>query len=179
MTLTPETEVPEWAVPYLRYRLEPGSEEETVARFFLDEAAAVAKTGTCERSLCGSTVGIHSGFIWGAGSAGQPFGACEPCWKKTLAPGFKSDKTCCTHAETRAILQAMRNGYDLSTPGVSIYFQRLSDEGEPKFSGQPYCTICSKLAFETGITSFVLSHSFGIIAYPTGLYNSLSYEYAG
>lgn len=179
MGISPADDIPTWALPYLQYRLLNGSEEESRAFEALDAAAEVGRTGTCERSLCGSVVVSRDGTVLGAGSAGQPYGACEPCWKKTLAPGFKSDRTCCTHAETRAILQALRNGHDLTQPGTAIFFQRLGEKGEQKHSGQPYCTICSKLAYEVGIEFFVLHHAFGIIAYPTKLYNELSYEYAG
>ena len=43
--------------------------------------------------------------------------------------------------------------------------------------GKPYCTVCSRMALDTGIDKFVLWHGEGICEYPTDRYNKLSYEY--
>ena len=63
--------------------------------------------------------------------------------------------------------------------GSDLYFIRLDQEGKPAKSGNPYCTICSKMALEVGIKTFHLWHSEGIVAYDTEEYNILSYQYQG
>jgi deoxycytidylate deaminase len=68
-----------------------------------------------------------------------------------------TDKTCCVHAEQRAIMDALRNNPD-GLIGSTLYFIRLGLKGEMSFSGEPYCTICSKMALDTGIKEFVLCH---------------------
>ena len=87
-----------------------------------------------------------------------------------------TDKTCCIHAEQRAILDALKSASD-QLPGSDLYFIRLDQKGEITKAGEPYCTICSKMALEVGIKSFHLWHSKGIIAYDTEEYNILSYQY--
>ena len=44
-------------------------------------------------------------------------------------------------------------------------------------AGKPYCTVCSRLAIDSGIVEFVLWHESGITAYPTDEYNDLSYDF--
>jgi len=67
-----------------------------------------------------------------------------------------TDKTCCVHAEQRAIVDALKNN--------------------PELSGNPYCTICSKMALDVGIKEFILLHKECPIAYNTEEYNLLSYN---
>ena len=73
-------------------------------------------------------------------------------------------------------MDALRRNPD-KLPGSALYFIRLDEEGKPKFSGQPYCTICSKLALDQGLAEFILWHESGITAYPTDEYNDLSYDF--
>ena len=82
------------------------------------------------------------------------------------------------HAEQRAIMDALRN-YPNAIDGSRLYFVRLSGDGEVKFSGAPYCTICSKMSLDVGIKEFVLHHEEGICVYDTEEYNTLSYLYLG
>ena len=89
-----------------------------------------------------------------------------------------TDKTCCIHAEQRAILDALKFASD-KLIGSDLYFIRLDPEGKPAKSGNPYCTICSKMALEVGIKTFNLWHPEGIVAYDTEEYNILSYQYQG
>lgn len=153
-------------------------EAATVATTFLEAAASEAVKASCLRSLCGAVV-VVDGRIVGGGHNSLPGGA-KPvvCLKEEglLSPLFKSDRTCCVHAEVRAITNAMKNGEDLT--GAAVYFTRVSGEsGEREFSGRPYCTICSKFALDVGLGLFVLEHDYGIVAYPTKEYNDLSFAY--
>jgi len=145
---------------------------------FLDLAAEQARGATCLRSSCGAVV-VLDGRVLGVGNNSLP-GGCAPsaCLKETgaLGAGFKSDRTCCTHAEVRAIANALKSGCDVR--GATVYFTRVAaGTGERVVSGRPYCTICSKFALEVGLAFFVLAHDFGIVAYPAGAYNDLSFTY--
>lgn len=154
-------------------------DERTRADAYLDLAADQARHATCLRSLCGAVVVTAAGEVVGLGSNSLPgVRAPHTCLKETgaLAPGFKSDRSCCVHAEVRAIVSAMRSGAPVE--GASVYFTRVDAlTGGRVASGRPYCTICSKFALEVGLSGFVLAHSFGIVIYPTELYNSLSFTY--
>lgn len=149
-----------------------------VAETHLDAAADHAREATCLRSSCGAVVVTADGAAVGSGSNSLP-GGCAPtvCGKEAglLGPGFKSDRTCCVHAEVRAITSALKAGAALA--GGTVYFTRVDEAGHRVASGQPYCTICSKLALEVGLGFFVLAHDFGVVAYPTDVYNDLSFTY--
>lgn len=152
--------------------------EAAVAEAYLDLAARQARTATCLRSRCGSVVVAADGMLVGGGANSLPGGSCPTRCRKAdgdLAPDFKSDRTCCTHAEVRAIVAALASGADLA--GASVYFTRVDANGARVPSGRPYCTICSKLTLEAGLATFVLAHDFGVVAYPADLYNDLSFSY--
>ena len=80
------------------------------------------------------------------------------------------------HAEQRAIINALKKNLDKLTDSI-LYFIRLDNNNNPQVAGKPYCTICSKLALDTGIKEFILVHEEGIKLYNTEEYNSISYEY--
>jgi len=88
----------------------------------------------------------------------------------------KYDKTCCIHAEWRAIMDALKN-HGEKVKGADLYFVRVDEEGVIKKSRKPFCTVCSRLALDTGLASFHLLHEEGIGRYETGEYNRLSYTY--
>lgn len=66
-----------------------------------------------------------------------------------------TDKTCCVHAEQRAIMNALIDAPD-KIIGSRLYFVRINDDGKTTHAGKPYCTICSKMALDGGISEFVL-----------------------
>lgn len=146
---------------------------------WVQSATEVAKSATCGRSKCGSVI-VKDGEIIGEGF-NSPAGNLESqsrCGVEKSSYHIKvTDKTCCVHAEERAIMDALRRNPE-KLPGSTLWFIRLDEDGKPKFSGRPYCTICSKLALDAGIAEFVLWHEEGITAYPTDEYNDLSYEFA-
>ena len=89
-----------------------------------------------------------------------------------------ADKTCCVHAEQRAIMDALKkNSQELK--GSTLYFIRLDLDNNILKAGRPYCTHCSKLALDSGIKQFVLWHEEGIALYDTEEYNELSFKYQG
>ncbi len=150
------------------------------AEKYLEEAARVALRSTCERDQCGCII-VAEGKIIGRGFNSPP-GEKESqrrcsCDKSLLHPKV-TDKTCCVHAEQRAILDALRTFPD-QLLGATLYFARLDKQGIVLKSGKPYCTICSKMALDVGIGLFVLAHEHGITAYETEEYNLLSFAYKG
>ena len=134
-----------------------------------------AQQSTCHRSRCGSII-IKDDNIIGIGSNSMPCNETGDCFKDTLPKNFKSDKTCCVHAEERAIIDALKNHGD-KIIGSTLYFLRIDDKGNPKFSGDPYCSICSKLALDVGISEFCLYREYGWYRYPTKEYNELTFKY--
>lgn len=154
--------------------------EHAQAEIFMQQAAEIAQKATCERSKCGCII-VKAGKIIGKGfnSPPQNLESQRRCQcDKNQYHRKVADKTCCIHAEQRAILDALKSASD-QLPGSDLYFIRLDQEGKLSKAGEPYCTICSKMALEVGIRNFHLWHEEGIVAYDTEEYNSLSYQYQG
>lgn len=144
----------------------------------IKEAQTIALRATCARARCGTVI-IKDNLIIGKGYNSPP-GDKESqrrCShnKKELDPKI-TDKTCCIHAEQRAILDALRH-HPEKLAGSQLLFVRLNEKGTIEPAGQPYCTICSKLAFDVGIQEFILIHADKTIAYNTEEYNHRSYRY--
>ena len=152
----------------------------TQAELFMQQAAEIAQKASCERSKCWCII-VKDGEIIGQGfnSPPQNLESQRRCHcDKAQYHKKVTDKTCCIHAEQRAILDALKFASD-KLIGSDLYFIRLDPEGKPAKSGNPYCTICSKMALEVGIKTFNLWHPEGIVAYDTEEYNILSYQYQG
>ena len=157
------------------------------AEQWLTAAAEAAKKALCGRASCGSVI-VKNGQIIGEGYNAPPQDDAQHqrCDKKhELKPGFKSDRTCCVHAEQRAVMDALKRGEDLS--GSTLYFCRVDEAGNRLPSGHPYCTICSKMALDAGVSFWVLEHPedfddperCGPTCYEAGYYNELSFDYNG
>ena len=147
-------------------------------RPYFAAAAEAAKRAKCRRALCGTVI-VKDGQIIGSGYNGPAFDdeanrTCDNLYDLSLKP--KYDKTCCTHAEWRAILDACKSNPDKIT-GSTLYFMRVDGAGEFTDAGDPYCTTCSRLALESGISEFGLWNQDGADMYDTAEYNQKSYEY--
>jgi len=152
--------------------------EEAEAMKFIDEAANVALDSTCKRKKCGSII-VKKGTIIGKGFNSPPNDdeSQRRCSNDKNSYDRKiTDKTCCVHAEQRAIMDALRKNPQ-KIAGSRLYFIRLDDNGVKGVAGNPYCTICSKMALDSGIKEFVLWHETGITVYDTEEYNDLSFRY--
>jgi deoxycytidylate deaminase len=155
-----------------------GEDAEMVMRS-VREAARVAGNASCTRSKCGAII-VNGGKIIGTGFNSPPGEIEEQRRCKNSKADYDSkvtDKTCCVHAEQRAIMNALRNNSG-KILGSRLYFVRLDGDGEISFAGKPYCTICSKMALDVGIKEFVLYHEEGVCVYDTEEYNDLSFEYS-
>jgi deoxycytidylate deaminase len=146
---------------------------------YITQAIQIALSSTCQRARCGSVI-VFDNKIIGSGfnSPAKNIEEQRRC-SSAKAPYHKkvTDKTCCVHAEQRAIMDALRSNPDLIV-GSRLYFVRLAENGDPTYSGKPYCTICSKMALDVGIKEFVLWHEQGIGVYDTAEYNILSFQYS-
>ena len=118
---------------------------------YFKEAGEVAKKALCLRDKCGAVI-VKEGIIIGKGYNAPP---CDDLSKRkcqldlVISSKPKSDRTCCMHAEWRAIIESLSSG---GITGSTLYFVRIDDEGSIKSSsGIPYCTVCSRLALDTGI----------------------------
>jgi deoxycytidylate deaminase len=153
-------------------------QEEKISLGYMKEAEKVAKKSTCKRSKCGCVI-VKSSKIIGEGFNSPPEDRenqrrCS--FDREKYDGKVTDKTCCIHAEQRAIMDALKNDSD-SIKNSTLYFVRLDENDELARVEKPYCTICSKMALDVGIKDFVLFHKEGICVYDTGEYNTLSYNY--
>lgn len=152
--------------------------EEQEAIGFYRLAAEVAKKSTCRQSHCGSVI-VKDGQVIGEGYNSPPLDKeenrrCGWPYRQDVKPRF--DKTCCIHAEWRAILDACKR-HPQEISGSRLYFMRLDDQGVMTRSGEPYCTTCSRLAMESGIAEFSLWQEQGIAVWPTDEYDRVSYEF--
>lgn len=152
--------------------------EEKTAISFMHKATQIANKATCTRSKCGCII-VKDEEIIGEGYNSPPLekeSQRRCAYEKDSYHKKVTDKTCCVHAEQRAIMHALQTNAD-KINGARLYFIRLDAAGNPSFAGNPYCTICSKMALDVGITEFVLWHEKGVCVYDTEEYNSLSYAY--
>jgi deoxycytidylate deaminase len=145
--------------------------------YFFHQAAQEAKKALCTRALCGAVV-VQHGTVIGRGYNAPPQDAHSACMcdeELVTSPKQKSDRTCCVHAEWRALFDAVRTVGDLT--GSELFFTRVDTEGNILKSGVPYCTVCSRLALDLNLARFWLWHEDGVRAYPTNKYNMLSYQF--
>jgi len=146
---------------------------------WIKNAAEVAKKSTCERAKCGSIIVNQKHEVIGTGYNSPPgqnkeLKRCDR--EKSQYHRKVTDKTCCMHAEQRAMIDALRN-HPEQLEGSTIVYARINEDGEVRPSGQPYCTICSKMAVDLGIETFMLKQEDGVNVYDIKTYHQLSYNY--
>lgn len=145
---------------------------------FFEEAGRVAQKATCNRAHCGAIIVSKDQRIIGRGYNAPPHG--DEAQRMCDAPLDQSikrnnDKTCCVHAEWNAILDALKHNTD-RIEGSTLYFMRVDDHGNFTEAGEPYCTVCSRLALESGVAVFGLWNE-GPEMIDTATYNQKSYAY--
>lgn len=140
-----------------------------------------ARKSLCLKSKCGALI-VAGDEVIGRGYNAPPLDdlthrKCHLVAPSRLKP--KSDRTCCVHAECRAITAALKTS-SRRLEGATMYFTRINESGNVVASGLPYCTLCSRFALDVGITSWVLWHGpdgGGFRHYEAGEYNRLSHLY--
>lgn len=146
---------------------------------FIKSCSDVAQNSTCDRSRCGSIIVDIDSNIIGKGYNSPPSDLQNQKRCQNLKTDYNikvTDKTCCIHAEQRAIMDALINN-PKKIKDSTLYFVRVDEDFNIKFSGEPYCTICSKMALDVGIKYFVLFREGGLYFYDTEEYNNLSFDY--
>ena len=125
---------------------------------YFEEARKVATRATCNRAHCGAIIVTENGEIIGRGYNAPPRGdesqrMCDAILDKSIKQS--NDKTCCVHAEWNAVVDALKH-HGKKIEGSTLYFMRVNDKDERTDAGDPYCTVCSRLAMESGIAVFGL-----------------------
>lgn len=143
---------------------------------FFKAAADVASRATCFKAKCGAVI-VQNGKIIGKGYNSPPNDdeknrMCERDYDYSKKP--KYDKTCCVHAEWRAIADALKSK---KIKDSILYFMRIDEDGNFTDAGEPFCTVCSRLALDSGIKYFALWNESGEKLYDTKEYNQLSYDF--
>lgn len=153
------------------------NEEFQKIKCYFEAAGKVARSASCLRAKCGTVI-IKEGFIIGQGFNSPALDdenqrTCNIEFNLSIKP--KYDKTCCIHAEWRAILDACKTNPD-KISGATLYFMRIDDDGDFTDAGEPFCTVCSRLSMESGVKEFALYNNNGADIYPSDEYNLKSYE---
>jgi deoxycytidylate deaminase len=155
--------------------LKSGEEDYKSAVKYFDRAREEAKKSLCLRSKCGAVV-VKKDYPIGVGFNSPPQNwKTDYCLKDSLPNDFKSNRDCCVHAEERAIINAIERWGFQEVKDSALYFLRLDLNNNPLYAEKPYCTICSKLALDNGISKWFLSHEFGFVEYGTEEYNKISF----
>lgn len=152
--------------------------EELAFQPFFEVLVEEAKKATCTRSKCWSIIVKDWKIIWKwFNSPPYSLDSQRRCdCEKSIYNKKVTDKTCCIHAEQRAIFDTLKNNWG-KILWSRLYFIRLDENNNPKISGNPYCTICSKSALDVWISEFVLWEEKGFCVYETQEYNDLSFNY--
>jgi deoxycytidylate deaminase len=153
-----------------------GQKEQEAEKWF-QETIKVASQALCLKAHCGTII-VQNDIIIGKGYNAPPQDQerNRQCLVEYKIPsGYKHDRTCCVHAEWRALVDALRHNPN-KIAGSQMYFSRVGDHGNIIKSGKPYCTVCSRLALDVGVSEFILWHEEGICSYEAGEYNQLSYS---
>ena len=152
-------------------------------RHYFQLAAEIAQSAQCHQARCGAVI-VRDGNVIGSGFNGPPLGkesnrTCGSQRNVLIKP--KYDKTCCIHAEWRAILNACKAHPD-KIVGSTLYFMRIDDSGNFTDAGVPYCTDCSRLTMESGVGYFALWNKHrnddGMDLYTAEEYDRASYAFS-
>lgn len=157
-------------------RILSGSDEKD-ALLWLEKATEVARQSLCLRRKCGSII-VKDGEVLAEGFNSPPQNKLEyrTCSTEYDIPaGFRHDRTCCVHAEERAIQNALKAGKD--TKDACIYFMAVDDNDDKTFATDMKCTICSRAVLDAGMKEFIFYSPEGIRSYDPLEVNKLSYEY--
>lgn len=137
------------------------SQAKKYAQKWIYIAAATARRSGCLRSKCGAVI-VKNNKILATGFNSPPqhkskFRTCLNEYK--ISAGFRHDRTCCIHAEQRAIADAKQK----PLAGAIVYFARLDIKGNLEKEKSFKCTICSRALLDAHIRFFVMSTKRGIV----------------
>lgn len=152
-------------------------EELQQAEALLAYAEDVArKKSLCKRNAHYGAAIFNRDVLVGEGANAPPLDACiERCLKDVLPRNFRSDPTCCVHAEQNAVLDAAKKHPELLS-GATLYLTKIDGQNTPVPAGKPYCTICSKTVLNAGIAYWVLRHEEGVVRYDARALNAFVFR---
>lgn len=146
--------------------------------YYFEKAAEQARHAKCHRAKCGSVIVSTDGQIIGAGYNAPPLNDEKQRYcniELNLDDKPKYDKTCCVHAEWNAIIDGLKKNAD-KIKGSTLYFMRVDASGGWTDAGEPFCTVCSRLAMEAGIAYFGLWVNDEPKMYLADDYNTVTYD---
>jgi hypothetical protein len=148
---------------------------------FLDVLTETASQALCRDAKCAAVIVSEGGEVIGRGYNGPPLDKeenkkCDMVDMLTPKDKPKYDRTCCVHAEWRAIMDACKMNPD-KVVGATLYFLRLGPPKPRLTPGRPFCTVCSRLALDVGLLRFALWRGEEFEFYDTKTYNDESYKY--
>lgn len=150
-----------------------GNEEIKETEYYMHLAAKEAIKSTCKKSQRGAII-VKKGKILGRGHNKVTLEKlCNPCIRETITDNSRVELCSAIHAEQMAIIEAVRKSESLA--GARMYCIKIK-KGKPQPSGEPSCTVCSRLIYELGI-EFVLWHKEGYVVYAPRELNELSFKY--
>jgi dCMP deaminase len=140
---------------------------------YLKEAVKEARKSRCVKSQRGAVL-VKNGRIIGRGHNKTTLpDLCNPCIREKISDNSRVELCAAIHAEQMAIIDAALNGKSIR--GATLYHIKLK-KGKPVPSGEPSCTVCSRLICAAGI-KFVLWHENGYVIYEPREINELSFKY--
>ncbi len=144
-------------------------------RDYFEVAASEARHSLCLRRKCGSVI-VKNNEVIGKGFNGPPqdnikWRHCEKLLDKMRK--YPTDKTCCVHAEIRAINDALVHN-SKKIKGANLYFASVNKSGKIIPAKKPYCTICSKQALEVNLAKVWLLLDDRPHSYDTTEYHEIS-----
>ncbi|NIM46807.1 MAG: hypothetical protein GTN40_01465 [Candidatus Aenigmarchaeota archaeon] len=144
------------------------------AQKYIDLAVRASKSSKCKKSKRGAVL-VRKGKVIGVGYNGAPNGKfCPVCLRENIRDNSRMELCYAIHAEQRAIINALKNGYNLK--GSRLYHIKVKN-GKMVPSEDLSCTLCSRMILESDVSEMVLLHSDGLTVYDAEEYNDLSFDY--
>lgn len=146
-------------------------EEIEKTKKYMELAAKEAKKSTCKKSQRGVVI-IRGGVILSKGHNKVTLSElCNPCIRENIKDNSRVELCSAIHAEQMALL----NVKNRLLKDAKMYHIEVKD-GKMKPSGNPSCTVCSRMIYEAEI-EFVLWHEKGYAVYGPEEFNKISFDY--
>ena len=155
----------------MRYIVEKA--ELRMAELYFEDALEEARKSECKKSQRGALI-VKNGKIIGKGHNLVTYKKmCSPCVRADIHDNSRVELCSAVHAEQMAIIYSTHSGPRLN--GGRMYQAELKD-GEMRHSGDPSCTVCSRMLYTAGV-ELALRHKEGIAVYSPKELNELSFKY--
>ncbi|MEM5814584.1 MAG: hypothetical protein QXD77_02100 [Candidatus Aenigmatarchaeota archaeon] len=155
----------------MRYITETAELE--MAEFFMDDARHEARKSVCRKSQRGAVLAKGNALLGKGHNLVTHGELCDPCVRADIHDNSRVELCSALHAEQMAVLDA--HGKKTPLRGARMYQAELR-KGKVMYSGEPSCTVCSRLLYAAGI-EMVLWRPNGFAVYAPEELNRLSFEY--